>query len=406
MSTFDPAAATAAYLATLSPAAHLKALHYTQGGHWLLLWGTVAGVVVSYILIRSGLLTGIRNWLEAKKPRPWLTSFMVGVVYFVISWALTLPWALYAEWWREKSYGLNNQTWGAWLGEAALNAAIMGVFTALFFSVLYALVRRAPKTWWIWSSAVATLGIILVIVLAPVYIEPLFNTYKDVPVGPVREAIVKLARENGVPSDKIYVYDGSRQSSRYTANVSGLFGTARVAISDAMLTRASMAEVRGVVGHEMGHYVHMHALWMAAAYSLILLVQFWLVHVLFAPACRWLGAKDVKGLADSSGLPVVFALLGLIGLLMTPLTNSITRIAETDADIFSLHHANEPDGMAIALVRTIEYRAATPSKLEEIIFYDHPSVSARIRRCMDWKATHSANNPPSSTAATSATAGK
>jgi len=388
MTTFDPAAATAAYLAQLSPEAHEKALHYTQGGHWLLLWGTLIGVLVSFIIIRTGILTGVRKWLESKKPRPWLTSLLVTLVYLTISWVLTLPWALYSEWWRERAYGLNNQTWGDWLGEAGVSAAISVVAMTVFFAVLYALVRRAPKTWWIWSSGVATLGIITLIVLAPVYIEPLFNTYTDVPAGPVREAIVKLAKENGVPSDKVYVYNGSKQSDRYTANVSGLFGTARVAISDAMLKKASLAEVRGVVGHEMGHYVHMHSLWMAAAYSLVFAFEFWLIHVLFNPAARLLGAKDVKGLADPSGLPVVLALLSVIGLLMSPVTNSITRVAETDADIFSLEHAHEPDGMAIALVRTIEYRAATPSRIEEILFYDHPSVSARIRRCMDWKAAH------------------
>ncbi len=402
MTSFDPAAATAAYLAELSPEAHLKALHYTQGGHWLLLWGTLVSLAVSFLIIKTGVLTGIRNWLEAKKPRPWLTSALCVLVFSVMEFALSLPWALYSEWWREKSYGLNNQTWPAWLGEAAMSAAISAIAMTLLFAVIYSLVRRAPRTWWVWSSGVTAIGIIIIMVLAPVYIEPLFNTYKDVPPGPVREAIVKLAQDNGVPSDKIYVYDGSRQSSRYTANVSGLGGTARIAISDAMLTKASLAEVRGVVGHEMGHYVHMHSLWFAGAYSLIFLVEFWLVQVLFAPAAQMLGAKDVKGLADPSGLPVVMALLSVISLLMTPLSNSITRIAESDADVYSLHHANEPDGMAIALVRTIEYRAASPSRLEEIIFYDHPSVSRRIRRCMDWKAAHFEEPAPVTTEAPNA----
>lgn len=389
MAFIDPAGETAAYLAQLPPEVHARAQAYTQGGHWLLLWGTLVAIAVSWIVIRSGALNGVRNWLESKRPRPWLTAVLVVAVFLILSFILSLPWALYAEWGREKAYGLNNQTWQAWLGEAALSGAITTIAMSLFFAVIYGVIRKAPRTWWLWSGGVTAVFIVVVIVLAPVVIMPLFNDYKDVPAGPVREAIQKLAIDNGVPSDKIYVYNGSKQSSRYTANVAGLFGTARIAISDSMLKSATIAEVRGVVGHEMGHYKHNHSLWMAAAFSVVIMLQFWLIHIAYPTACRLFGA-NVTGLADPTGLPVVVALLSIIGLLCSPLTNSITRIAESDADVYSLEHANEPDGMAAALVKTIEYRAASPSRLEEILFYDHPAVSVRIRRCMNWKALHPA----------------
>jgi STE24 endopeptidase len=84
--------------------------------------------------------------------------------------------------------------------------------------------------------------------------------------------------------------------------------------------------------------------------------------------------------------------LSVLGLLCTPITNTLTRMIEADADHFSLVHANEPDGLSKALIKTVEYRAASPGRLEEIIFYDHPSVSQRIRRAMDWKATHPATH--------------
>jgi STE24 endopeptidase len=85
---------------------------------------------------------------------------------------------------------------------------------------------------------------------------------------------------------------------------------------------------------------------------------------------------------------VIGIILTVLGLLATPLTNGLTRVIESDADRFSLEHAHEPDGLAKALVKTIEYRASSPSKLEEFIFYDHPSVGARVRAMMDWKAAH------------------
>jgi STE24 endopeptidase len=198
-----------------------------------------------------------------------------------------------------------------------------------------------------------------------------------------------MAKANGVPADKIFIYDGSKQSNRYTANVSGLFGTARIAMSDVMFKKdADIAEVRAVVGHEMGHYVRGHAFLFAGAFAALALVGFFLVDRLFAPAARLAGAKGVAGLADPAGYPVLVMLLALLGLLATPFFNSVIRLGEVDADRFSLERVNEPDGLARALVKTVEYRAASPSKVEELLFYDHPSVGNRIRDAMNWKATH------------------
>ncbi len=389
MAQFDAAAATAAYLAALTPAQHARAQAYTQGGHWLLLWAALVSLVVAWIVIRSGLLVRVRAGVDAKRPRPWLAVVAVVVVDTVVEEILGLPWSAYSHWWRELSYGLTSQPLGGWLGEQAIGLVVGLVQSLLLLSLFYWIVRRAPKTWWAWSAAGVVVAFMLMMVVAPLLIEPLFNTYKPAPPGPVRDEVVAMARQVGVPSDKIFIYNGSKQSNRYTANVSGLFGTARVAMSDVMFQKdADIAEVRGVVGHEMGHYVRGHVLFYALAYGVLALVAFLLVDRLFAWAAAVMGAKGVTGLADPAGLPVVGAIFTVIFLIATPLTSSVSRIGEADADRFSLEHFNEPDGMAKALVKTIEYRAATPSKLEEMIFYDHPAVGARVRRSMDWKAAH------------------
>jgi STE24 endopeptidase len=186
----------------------------------------------------------------------------------------------------------------------------------------------------------------------------------------------------------VFVYDGSKQSDRYTANVSGIGGTARIAMSDAMLKRATLEEVRAVVGHEIGHYRHTHAFWLAGGFGLVLAIAFWLTGRVFPFFQTLLGANRVNGLADPAGLPVFMAALGAISLLSTPFTNSIVRLAEEDADRYSLEHAREPDGLASALVKTIEYRASSPSVVEEVLFYDHPSVENRVRRAMEWRTAN------------------
>src|SRR6185295_10774313 len=121
---------------------------------------------------------------------------------------------------------------------------------------------------------------------------------------------------------------------------------------------------RGVVGHEMGHYVRGHIFIFAALYGALALVAFFLADRLFPRIAGLMGAKGVQGIADPAGLPVLGVIFAVLGLVATPLTNSVTRIGESDADAFSLEHFNEPDGLAKALVKTVEYRAATPSRLE------------------------------------------
>jgi STE24 endopeptidase len=388
MAAFDPAAATAAYMATLSPAGHAKATAYTQGGHWLLLWGWLVAVIAAWVIVRSGVLVRTEIALERQKPRLILVSMAAAAIFTFADFVLELPWQVYAHWWREKSYGLTSQPLSGWFGEQLIGLAIDVVITALFVAALYALIRRAPRTWWIWAGALAAGFVGVLMILGPVFIEPLFNTYTPAPPGPTRDAVVALAQKAGVPHDKIYIYNGSKQSNRYTANVSGLFGAARVAMSDVMFRKgADIAEVRGVVGHEMGHYKHLHVIWATLAYSLLAMAAFGLIQLSFPWAANLMRAK-IGGVFDPAGLPVIMAIFATLSVLATPITNTMTRLAESDADAFSMRVANEPDGLAKALVKTIEYRASSPSDLEEFLFYDHPSVEHRVRKAMEWKAAH------------------
>jgi STE24 endopeptidase len=390
MTSFDPGAATAAYMATLSPAAHAKATAYTHGGEWLLLWSCVVTVAAAWLVLRSGILRRLRDRLDPNGDRPKRTVLAIAASFVLLDALIELPWNIYTGWWRERSYQLSSESIGTWFGDAAKALPISLVITSLFLLALYTLIRRVPRTWWLWASGVAVAGVILLVVITPIFIEPLFNTYTPAPDGPVRTEVVKLAEATGVPHDKILIFNGSKQSDRYTANVAGLFGTARVAMSDTMFKQnADMHEVLGVVGHEMGHYVHKHILWFAAGMSLMAVACFWLIDRLYKPALTLIpGTEGIGPLSDPAGLPVVVILFSVLGLLATPLSTTMTRTAESDADRFSLANAHEPDGLSKALVKTIAYRASSPGKLEEILFYDHPSVERRVHRAMVWKAAH------------------
>ena len=138
---------------------------------------------------------------------------------------------------------------------------ITSLVGAIFFIGVYWLIRRAGRRWWLWSGGLAAVGLAFVMLLSPVLIEPLFNKYEPVPPGQVRDAVVSMAQRAGIPSDKVYMFNGSRQSNNFTANAGGVGSTARVAISDVAFKNASLDEVRAVTGHEIGHYVLKHTWW-------------------------------------------------------------------------------------------------------------------------------------------------
>jgi STE24 endopeptidase len=381
---FDPAAATAAYIDSLGPAALAKAASYTAGSHWLLLWGLVVSAVVTWIVVRAGWLD--RLWDRMSK-RGWaVRTWMICAAFMLINAVLTLPWAIYEGWYRETGYGRTSQPLSDYLMQGSIGIALSTVFGGLFFLGIYALIRRAGKRWWLWSGGLAAASISALLLLSPIVIEPMFNKYKPVPAGPVRDALLVMAKDANIPADRLFVFDGSRQSNNFTANVSGVMGSARIAISDVALGKASLDEVRAVTGHEIGHYVLGHVWRSVIVMSLLAIVLFFLADRLFPRIARALGSTASIG--DPRGFPVLMFTISLFGLLATPIFNGLTRVSESEADAYSLRTVNLPDALAGALVKTAEYRNPRPNAVQEFLFYTHPSVERRVRTAMEWKAAH------------------
>lgn len=374
MTQLHAAATLPAYLAQLPPELRQRAADYTHGGHWIVLISAIIGVLINLAILRLGLLPRLRRHWERHGPRPWTASVVVFAVYYLLAWLLDLPWALYARWWREVHYGLSQQGAGAWLAESLISAAFSALLLGLVVMLLYALMRRAPRRWWIWSSLVSSGVLALAMLLAPAVLEPAFNHFQPLPPGPQRDAIAGLAQQAGIAPERIVWYDGSKQSNQYTAHVTGLGGNARVAVSDVLLRQAGTEELRAVVGHEIGHYVLHHTLWLTLGYAALLTLAFGLAHWRLGPQ------------SDPAGLPRLAILLTLCLLLFTPVINGMTRLVENQADAYGLAHAREADGMAIALLRSADYRAPEPGQLEEWLLYDHPSIAHRIQHALDWKA--------------------
>ena len=381
---FDPNAETARYIDSLGPAALQKAHDYTVGKEWMLLWGLLVAAIVTWLIVRSGLLDKLDAKFAARRAS--LRAFTISLVYFVVTAILTLPWNLYSDYFREKDYGRTSQPIGDYLFQLGLITVITAVLGALFMTGVYWLIRRTGGRWWIWSGALTAVAFSFIILLAPVLIEPLFNKYEPVPPGQVRDAVVSMAQRAGIPESKVYMFNGSRQSNNFTANAGGVGSTARVAISDVAFKNATLDEVRAVTGHEIGHYVLKHTWWGILFYSVAAIILFWIADRAFPRFAKAFGST--AQLPEARGIPVLIFMVGLFQLLTLPIFNTFSRTLESQADLYSLQTENRPDALSTSLVKTAEYRYPRPSRIQEIVFYDHPSVEARVQRAMEWKAAH------------------
>ncbi len=387
---FNAEMATKAYIDGLGEEALAQAAAYTAGNHWLMLWSLGVTVLSTWLILRSGILTTLVGKLSEKGL--FNRAFRVSAAFIVLSSIIELPWTIYTSWYRQTQYDMTAQPLGDFLGQAglslALSAVIMGVLLALF----YVLVNRVGKLWWAWFGGVTASVITLMMILGPTLIQPLFNEYTAVPEGEVKEAIEALAMEANIPTERIFMYDGSRQSNNFTANVAGIGSSARIAISDVAMKQADLDEVKAVTGHEIGHYVSGHIWWIVLLLSAQIVVAFLLADKLFAPVARWFSAdEDIR---NPASIPVLILLVGVLMTFFAPINNTLSRMNETDADRYSLETVNLPDGLASALVKTAEYRNPRPGTLQEVLFYTHPSVEGRVRMAMEWKAEQLENESP------------
>lgn len=382
---FDVDRATAAYLAVLSDGQRAKSDAYFEGGYWLTLWSLLYGLGIAALLLFTGASRRMREAAQRISPRPWLYTLLYAVFWIIAATLLELPLTIYQGYFREHQYGLSNLTFGGWLREESIGFALGLAFGAPLIALLYWAVRRAGKNWWVWASGIVLVAIVFLGAIAPVVIAPLFNEYTPLPPGPVRDQVLSMARANRIPATDVYVVDASKQTSRVSANVSGLFGTTRISLNDNLLNRTSLPEIRAVMAHEMGHYVLNHSARLIIYITLVLTVAFFVVRVAFdAAIARWGTRWGITDPGDPAGLPLAMAILGIFLTLSTPVLNTIVRQAEAEADAFGVNASREPHGFASVAMRLSTYRKLKPGPLEEIFFYDHPSGYDRVHRSMSW----------------------
>jgi len=385
---FNTEDATNQYLQTLSAEQKENSDSYFEGGYWLDLLAIVIELIIAWIFLSFGLSRWIKNRAE-KFRNVHIQNFIYLVLYFLFSYILVFPFTIYRGFFREHSYNLSNMNFGGWFSEEMIGLALSMFLLSIFIVLLYWVIRKVKESWWIWGSVIMVIFLVFSMFISPVFISPLFNEYKPLENQEIKEEILSMARANGVPADNVYQFDASKQSNRISANVSGIGSTIRISLNDNLLNQCSPAEIKAVMAHELGHYVLNHVYEMLIYIAILIFIGMafvnWAFHKLIKRfKTRW----AISGISDIVGFPLFVFLFSVFFFIASPVMNNIVRSNEVEADNYGLNTAREPDGFASVAMKLSTYRKINPGKLEEYIFFDHPSGKTRVYNAMQWKAEH------------------
>jgi STE24 endopeptidase len=379
-------AVPAAFAGKVSLDAHRKAADYTLArGRF----GLVSLAVGTALLLGWTLLGGLDALNEALRdaivPRwgtmAWQLALLAAVA--VIGSAVELPLDAWNTFRIEQRFGFNRMTWKLYVADALKGAAVGAAIGLPLAALVLWIMGTAGAWWWLWAWLAWVAFQLLMLVLYPTVIAPLFNRFSPLADATLAERVASLMARCGFRSKGLYVMDGSRRSAHSNAYFTGLGAAKRVVFFDTLLTRLSTPEVEAVLAHELGHFKLRHvpkrmaAMFGASLAALALLG--WLAQQ------QWfftgLGvAPNIGGLPnDALALLLLMFALPPFGFLLTPLAAALSRRHEFEADAYASTHASSRD-LASALVKLHEDNAGTltPDPLYARFYYSHPPAAERL----------------------------
>jgi len=374
------AATTAETLYPLSAERRQKLSEYARFNNLWRFADFFIGIGILAVILFTGLSARLRDHARRAR-RPWLVIWLYLVMFLALQYLLSLPFNIYRNFLVESEFGFMNQGFAAWLGEDLLGLLIGMIIGIVPAGFLYWLINRS-RFWWAWFSVGAIPFLVLMMVVAPVLISPLFNDFRPLDDPVIEQRILALADKAGVEGADVFQVDASKQSSKVNAYVTGLFGSKRIVLYDNLIRHFEPEEVEFVMGHEIGHYV-MHHVWISLLVIVgFLAVSLWLMNRLIHPViARFHKRFGFDRLGDVASLPLVLIFLSVIGFLFNPVTNGLSRHFEHQADIYGMEITDvSGESAAIAFDKLSAYNLADPDPdpLLEFWFYNHPSLASRM----------------------------
>jgi STE24 endopeptidase len=361
--------------------AHQKAADYTMAKSRLGMLDVLLGAGLTLVLTLGGLIQWISElsgrWLE---PGSILHGTALLLTVFFVQGAIGLPTTLYRTFVVEERFGFNRMTLKLFLADLVKQTLVGLVLGVPLLIVVLWLMGRAGERWWLYVWAVWVAYSLLMMMIYPAFILPLFNKFTPVEEGELRTRIAALLERTGFKSSGLYVMDGSKRSSHGNAFFTGFGAAKRIVLFDTLVSRLQPPEVEAVLAHELGHYkLHHIAKGMALTAAVSFAILFALGQLIDKP---WFyQGLGVTAPSSAAALALFFLVLPEFLFFLHPLTSLYSRKREFEADKYATSHASAGE-LVRALVKLYEDNAATltPDPLHSAFYDSHPPAATRIDR--------------------------
>ena len=380
-------AVPSAFAETISLAAHQKAADYTitkaRFGLLELAFGTA--VLLGWTLLGGlGALNQILASTRLAEWSPLVQQLALVAGFGVISGALDLPFTLYSTFKIEERFGFNKMTFKLWLADL-LKSSVVGIVVGLpILALILWLMGSAGSLWWLWAWAVWMGFNLLILVLYPTVIAPLFNKFKPLEDESLKARVTALMQRCGFAAKGLFVMDGSKRSAHANAYFTGFGAAKRVVFYDTLLKQLSPAEVDAVLAHELGHFKHKHIIKRIVMLFALSLAGFallgWLsTQIWFYTALGVL--PNISGPNDALALLLFMLVVPLFSFFISPLFAQLSRQHEFEADAYAARQTDGRD-LSSALLKLYQDNASTltPDPVFVKFYYSHPPASERLAR--------------------------
>lgn len=365
-----------------------KAKEYSRISRRLMLLDLAVTALFALAWLVFGWSTALRDWLLQITSNPWLLVLLYAVVFGGIYYLISIPLSYDSGFVQPHRYDQSNQTLTGWITDQVKGLAVGGVLGSIVLSVIYLVLRTYPDTWWIWASILLLLFSVVMAILAPVLLFPLF--YKFVPLGEeyaeLVDRLTKLSERAGTRVQGVFKFDMSRRTKSANAALTGLGSTRRIILGDTLLTSFSTDEIETVLAHELGHHVNKDIPLSIVVETVSTVVSLFLASL----ALKWgVGYFGFDGVGDIAALPLFMLVMGLYGLISMPLTNAFSRWRERLADRYALESTRNGSAFASAMTRLANQNLAEidPEPWIEFWLYSHPALEKRIKMAQAYQKT-------------------
>jgi len=373
---------TTAAAAVPVPEPSALAIQYHRSGHVIWAGANALELLVPAALLFTGFSARVRDMARRIARGRWFfTVAIYGAAYVLVQAIVFLPFAWYAGFVRQHAYGLSTETAAQWLADWGKGTAITAVIAAIVLWIPYRLLRASPGKWWLWTGLLTAPLTVLAMIVAPVWIAPLFDEY-----GPMRDRalearIHELAARAGIPDSRVFEVRKSDETRQVNAYVTGFGGTKRIVLWDTLVDQLEPDEVVFVMGHEIGHFVLRHTLTVILGATLLATLSLYVVHRLAGRSIARFHRRFGFGrLEDVASLPLLTMVGGVVLLATTPAMLALSRWQEREADRFGLEITRDNQAAARAFVRLHDENLAVPRTglLYRLWRGSHPDLADRI----------------------------